>query len=171
MCIPTRYILTELLLSSGIKHCFSQWKWTSETQKYFYQTTRRHIPEDISLHSYTHENVKSRILICPFPVWPLSPQDFSTNILQRDFFIFYFLLLDRWASARRSTIYVIRRVLGGSTVSEGTYKQFRLIMTFRNSKNLPVLQQMFEMLSFWPNALSTTVEDVLYSLVFFSGSY
>lgn len=72
---------------------------------------------------------------------------------------------------RRSAIHVIRRVLGGSTVSEGTYKKIRLIMTFRKSNNLPVLQQMLEIVSFRPNALSTTAEDIVYSLVFFSGSY
>ena len=46
-----------------------------------------------------------------------------------------------------------------------------MIITFRNSNKLPVLQQMLQMFSSWPNALSTTAEDVVYSPVFFSGNY
>jgi hypothetical protein len=44
-------------------------------------------------------------------------------------------------------------------------------MTFRKTKNLPALQQILEMLSSWPNTLSTTTEGAVYSLVFFSRNY
>jgi hypothetical protein len=66
---------------------------SSETSMNFYQTTRRHIPEDSDLHGYLHENIRTSSvkiipsdLVCPpsfliitFEKLPLFPSSGGTQ--------------------------------------------------------------------------------------------
>jgi len=68
--------------------------------------------------------------------------------------------------------YIIHRVSGALTVSEGSERKiccYAVIITSRKSnRNSLVLLQMLKMLPSWLNALSTTAKDLICSLEFFS---